>query len=239
MQTAPGPALYHSFIDLPEVQASPTRIFDPFSYKVTLSERFIPVSPNEAFHLAAYYPIIWHYNHVGHLELAAMRCLSADREEIPNVRAMPYDALPLLLQAYPLRYRNHSMGDFTLGLERVFPQHERNAGAYVFDKMGDFGLGAQMKYSALEQFRQGLELQYNLGEALIERNLLEKVKLPDDMESRFSLPDFYAVRADADWTGVLDTLDDTEWPAASRLLTIQRISLFRAARLVAAEEQQP
>lgn len=167
-----------------------------------------------------------------------MRSLSADREEIANVRAMPYDALPLLLQAYPLRFRNHGMGDFTLGLERVFPQHERDSGAYVFDRLGDFGLGAQLKANSLEQFRKGCNLQYELGELLMKDQLLENVRFPAELETRFGLPDLFAVRADVEWADVLDAFDDEHWPSITRLLTAQRISLFRASSLVAAEEQQ-
>lgn len=214
------------------------RIFDPFSYKATLTQRFVPVCAQEVFHLAAYFPIVWRYNHIGRLELSVMRCLAASDVEIPNVRALPYDALPYLLQAYPFRFRNHSMGDFTIGLERVFPKHERDIGAYVYDTMGTFGLGAQLKTNALDQFHQDSAVLVDLGEALLSRGRLEPVRLPHEIEQKFGIPEMFAIRDEPQWSDALDRVDEEKWPTLIRLLTAQRVSLYRAASLISAEERR-
>lgn len=203
---------------------------------MSLSERFITICAREAFHLAAYYPIVWRFNEVGRLSLCVMRSLAPDQEEIKGIRTTPYDALPLLVQAYPFRFRNHDMGDFDMGLERVFPKAERDVGAYVYDQLGNLGLGAQLKIDALQKFREDYEFQFRLGDFLEAQGLLEPVRLPSDLESRFKIPELHAIRVDADWTQVLEVFDRHQWPSIIRLLAAQRISLFRASALIAAQE---
>ncbi len=230
--------MYHSFMSLDEVRQNPLRIFDPFSYRVTLTERMVPVSISETFRLAAFFPLLWHYNHVGHLELVALRSLTLSTHEIPGIKLYSHDALPYLLQAYPFRYRNVAVGEMTIGLERTSSMQERDLGSYIFNSHGDYQVGAEQKVKSLEEFSKGIELQKKIANFLLENQLLEVVALPNGLSEKHNLPDFFATRELGDWSPVSSAFSKTELPQVMRFLASQRLSLFRAAHLIALEEQE-
>lgn len=225
--------MYTSFLPLAKLKVEQTRIYDPFAYRLTNRARFIRVSLHETFELAALYPVVFIRNEVGALSLQVVRALRAD-QQVSRVEAFGLFSLPLLLQAYPLRFRSVETGDFALGMDSVAPERERDQGAYVYHSDGSFMPGAELKLEALEAFKDGYEIQNSLATVLSQTRLLEPLQLPAELVEECALPDMYAVRDTADWDRALTQLPESARAAALRFLVAQRVSLFRMGALVAA-----
>jgi hypothetical protein len=215
-----------------ELGPSAQRIYDPFAYRPVLRERFVPVSMAEAFGLAPRHPIAWRRDAQGDLQLVAIRSLNPEAE-VPGIHTLPRDGLPLLLQAFPFRFRDAANGDFEVGLDRSAPARERDSGSYVFDERGTMLPGAELKLRALEEFRREVAMEAVLLQAASRHGLLEPVVLPEPIRSRYVLPDFVVVVSDPDDRLLLQDLPKDKWMTAMRFLTAQRLSLYQMARLIA------
>lgn len=227
--------MYSSFVPLGEFGQMAQRIYDPFSYRPALRERFVPVCLTEAFGLAARNPIVWQRNTVGDLELVAVRSLHLDAE-VPGVNTVARESLPLLLQAFPFRYRDAAAGDFEVGLERSAPMRERDHGSYIFDERGNMLLGAELKLRALEEYRRGNVDSSALLQAALRHGFLEPVVLPELIRSRYLLPDFVVVISDPDDKLLLSEMPEESWFAAMEFLTAQRLSLYQMSQLIDSAE---
>ncbi|WP_083099429.1 SapC family protein [Pseudophaeobacter leonis] len=227
--------MYQSFAPLQELWGTAHRIFDPFSYRAPLCERFVPICIEESFNLCGRYPIVWRRNDVGDFELVAVRSLVADAE-IPHIRQIGADALPLLLQAYPFRYKNLAAGELEIGMERVAPTSERNIGAYVYDHLGNFQLGAELKLKALERFRRSLGWEKALTKALTRHNMLETVGMPQDLCEQHRVPEFTAAVQAPDHALLLQEIPKEGRKTVLTFLTAQRLSLFRMASIIGLSE---
>lgn len=227
--------MYSSFVSLDEVARSAQRIFDPFSYRPIIRERFVPVSMAECFALAVRSPIVWQRNDHGDLELIAVRSLHPDAD-VPGIGTLSREALPFLLQAFPFRFRDIASGDFEIGLDRCAPMRERDGGSYIYDDRGNMLPGAELKLRALEEYRRNRATEAAILQSAIRHDMLEPVVLPDDLRARHRLPDFVVVVATPDDPLLLQDLPKDTWMAATRFLTAQRLSLYTMGRLVALAE---
>lgn len=218
-----------------ELSASAQRIYDPFAYRQILRERFVPISVAEAFGLAQRHPIAWRRNSQGDLQLVAIRGLNPEAE-VPGIHTLPRDGLPLLLQAFPFRFRDVAVGDFEIGLDRSAPARERDSGSYVFDTQGTLLPGAELKLRALEEFRREAIVEAALLQSAFRHDLLEPVVLPEAIRSRYMLPDFVVVVSEPNDALLLQDLPKESWMTAMRFLTAQRLSLYQMARLITLAE---
>lgn len=214
-----------------ELGASAQRIYDPFAYRPVLRERFAPVSIAEAFTLAPRCPIVWRRNAQGDLQLVAIRSLNPEAE-VPGIHTLPREGLPLLLQAFPFRFRDADAGDYEIGLDRSAPARERDIGSYIFDGRGELLPGAELKLRALEEFRRESEVGKALLQAALHHGFLEPVVLPEAIRTRYLLPDFMVVVSEPDDALLLQDLPKDRWMIAMRFLTAQRLSLYQMARLI-------
>lgn len=223
--------LYQSFAPLQELWDTAHRIFDPLSYRETVSERFIPVCLEEAFRLCTHYPIVWCRNEIGGLELIAVRRLESEERTL-NTDQIPTNGLPLVLQAFPFRYKNFNGGDFELGLERTTPMSERNIGAYIYDHLGNFQTGAELKIRALERFKSNHTCQKILTNNLLRHSMLEPVKIPEQLCKDYKLPDFFAAIQFPDPYLSLQSIPKSDQKMVLTFLTAQRLSLFKMAAII-------
>jgi hypothetical protein len=227
--------MYRSFVSLDELGRAAQRIYGPFAYREVAVTRFVPVCAAEALVLARRHPVVWRRDGSGGMDLVAVRGLHPD-VEVPGLHATPIDALPLLLQAFPLRFRDPARGDFEIGAERTVPQREIDAGSYIFDDRGQMLPGTELKLRALEQWRQTAGLAAALLEAAIVAGALEPVVLPRAAVERYRLPDFVVILAEPDDDLLLRDIPRGLWPVAARFLAAQRLSLHQMGRLIALAE---
>lgn len=222
--------LYHSFVEMGDLAGTAQRIFDPFSYRAVQETRLVPVGLGEADTLARHMPIVWIHDMVGGLQAVALRGL--DPKRIPAAgRSGP---LPLLLQAYPFRFRAFETGDFEIGLERILPRQERDDGSYIHDHQGHVLPGAAMKIAALEAFREGHETLRALTRALQGSAFIEELRLPETIAGIPGLPRMFAAREDADLEQLMRGLAQPHLALATRFIVAQRVSLYRMHRLISA-----
>jgi hypothetical protein len=181
--------------------------------------------------LAERWPVVWRRDGRGDPELVVLRGLRAD-VEVPDARTQSRTSLPLLLQAFPLRYNDPGRGD-EIGLDRVAPMQERDAGSYLVDDHGNLLPGAELKVRALDAWAEDLETRARLTEAVFRHGLVEPVALPDGLSERFGLPDFFSVVAAPDDALILGAVPREHWLLVARFLAAQRLSLYTMARLIA------
>jgi hypothetical protein len=227
--------MYRSFVSLDELGRAAQRIYGPFAYREVAVTRFVPVCAAEALVLAQRHPIVWRREGTGGMELVALRGLHPD-VEVPGLHATPRESLPLLLQAFPLRFRDAASGDFEIGAERTVAQREIDAGSYIFDDRGEMLPGTELKLRALEQWRQTADLPAALLDAAMTMGALEPVVLPAAVTERYRLPDFVVILADPDDEMLLRDIPPDLWPVAARFLAAQRLSLHQMGRLIALAE---
>lgn len=227
--------MYRSFVSLDELGRAAQRIYGPFAYREVAVSRLVPACPGEALVLAQRHPVVWRREGTGGMDLVALRGLHPD-VEVPGLHATPREALPLLLQAFPLRFRDPLRGDFEIGAERTVPHREIDAGSYIFDDRGEMLPGTELKLRALERWRQTAGLGPALLEAAMAAGALEPVVLPPAVVERYRLPDFVVIVAEPDDETLLRDIPLAMWPMAMRFLAAQRLSLHQMGRLIALAE---
>lgn len=222
--------MYGDFENWQAATASALRIYDPFAYRATIFERLVPVVPSEALHLAERWPVLWGRNAAGDPDLVVLRGLS-DKVEMPDARTQSRTSLPLLLQAFPFRFRD-GFGGGEIGLDRSAPMQERDAGAYIVDERGTVTPGAELKLRALERWGAEIELRAQLTAAVFRHGAVEPVQLPDGMAARFGLPDLFTVIAHPDDSVIFGAVAREHWQVVAQFLAAQRMSLYTMGRLV-------
>lgn len=226
--------MYLGFDSWETATCSAQRIFDPFSYRPTLFERIVPIGLSEALALAERYPVLWQRNLTGDPELVVLRGLDA-KSEVPGARAQVRVALPLLLQAFPFRFRDTAQA-LEIGMDQAVALREGDTGSYILNAQGDLLPGAEMKLAALEAFRADAETRLRLTEAVFRHQLVEPVVLPKEIVKKYDLPDFFVVLPFPNDRLIFETIPPQDWRLAARFLAAQRISLFTMSRLIAAAE---
>lgn len=227
--------MYGAFLKLDPSGGAAQRIFDPFSYRATLNERFVPVCAEEAFNLCGRYPIVWQRNQRGDLQLVAIRSLR-ESGEVPRVRMMALSTLPLLLQAYPFRFEDVAAQNYNVGLDMVAPSRERDQGSYVHDARGEVLPGAELKLTALERFARFHQVDQLLRDALQEGDAMEPVTLPENLVTEHALPEFVTAIASPDDARLLGAIPREAHVMALRFLAAQRLSLFTMTGIIASSE---
>lgn len=222
--------MYSAFLDWETATRSSMRIFDPFSYRAAHFAGIVPICLGEAMNLCNRWPLLWQRTVGGDGELIALRGVNP-AVAVPGADKLNRQALPLLLQAYPLRLREMTPGS-DIGFDRVAPMRERDGGAYVLDATGEVLPGAELKLSALRRFQDDLDATHRLTELVFEHDLLEPVVLPPRVVQAYGLPDFLVVRPFPDDTAIFEALPRAYWSRAARFLAAQRISLYAMARLI-------
>ncbi len=227
--------MYRSFVSLEELGRAAQRIFAPFAYREVAMARFVPVCAGEALVLAQRHPVVWRRDGAGGMELIAVRGLHPETE-VPGILTTAREALPLLLQAFPLRFRDAARGDFEIGAERTTPRREMDAGSYIFDDRGQMLPGTELKVRALEQYRLTAGLADALMDTALALGAVEPVVLPAPVVERYRLPDFAAILAEPGDDALLRDIPPALWPVAARFLAAQRLSLHQMGRLIGLAE---
>ena len=226
--------MYSTFENWETTTGAALRIYDPFAYRPALYARMVPVCLSETMALAERWPVMWRRDPNGDPDLVVLRGLN-QRAELPDAHNVGRTALPLLVQAFPFRFRDPMAGG-EIGLDRAAPMRERDAGSYIVSETGELLPGAELKLRALEAWEAERSLRQTLTETVFRHGLLEPVRLPDGLSARFDLPDFLVVVAEPDDVLIFGAIEPAQWRLVARFLTAQRLSLYTMARLIALTE---
>lgn len=220
-------------MSIEEARGNPLRIHEPLSYRVTLQEPFVPITLDEAFTLAAHFPLVWRRDVTGRLELVAIRGFTKAGTDLPGIRKLGHDALPLLLQAYPMRYENHRIAMAEIGLDRVAPLATSDLGSPVFTQAGDFTPGAQLKVAALRKFGEIAEETQGFTDVVADAGALQVVALPGELRARVEVPELLFMGPGADTRELLDYLFAAfGGKRVAAFLAGHRLSLYRMGPLI-------
>lgn len=222
--------MYSVFENWEGATATALRLYDPFAYRATNFENLVPVCLSETPALAERWPVVWRRDAKGDADLVVVRGLDA-ATEVPDSKTQSRTSLPLLLQAFPFRYRNPELGG-EIGLDGAAPMLERDAGAYLLDERGNVSPGAELKVRALEAWGAEIDLRAQVTDVVFRHGLVEPVRLPDALAVRFLLPDLFCVRPAPDDALIFGGVAREHWLTVARFLAAQRLSLYCMARLI-------
>ncbi|WP_151720705.1 SapC family protein [Gemmobacter serpentinus] len=226
--------MYSIFESWEAATGAALRIYDPFAYRPALYTRMVPVCLSETLALAERWPVLWRRDAHGDPDLVVLRGLHP-QHELPEAHGVSRTALPLLVQAFPFRFRDPTAGG-EIGLERGAPMRERDAGSYIISETGELLPGAELKLRALEAWEAERALRHDVTAAVFRHGLLEPVRLPGDLSARFGLPDFMVVVPHPDDSLIFGAIDPAHWRLVAQFLAAQRLSLYTMARLIALTE---
>jgi hypothetical protein len=221
-------------------QRMAARIYSPFSYPLPRRAALVPVVLAEAERLAPVFPLVWQSGEEG----PRLSCLRSLQEDGSGFAAGTQDrlaVLPLLLQAYPfvLPAAPALDGDNPRLLDVAGADLPSDAGAPITASDGRLTSAAELRLRALSIFERDLGRTSAIGRMLGELGLLEPWPLRFDLGHgrHCDVEGLAVVRASAFDTPRLQPVLARFGLAAARILSLHRLSLFRAATLLAAARE--
>ncbi|MET0258237.1 MAG: SapC family protein [Methylobacterium sp.] len=214
-----------------------TRIYSPFAYPLPRRTRSVPIVVAEAERLAPTFPLVWQRGADGP-QLCVLRSLMEDGTGFPPGAERSLALLPLVFQAYPFVFPAGALaaeGNPRL-IDVAGADLPTDAGAPVTTADGRLSHAAELRLRALDLFERDHARTAAIGRLLGELGLLEPWPLRFDLGAGRScdIPGFAVVAAAAFDTPRLQPVLARFGIAAARLLSHHRLSLFRAAALLAA-----
>ncbi|RIY02706.1 hypothetical protein D3218_04950 [Aureimonas flava] len=213
------------------------RIYSPFSYPLPRRAGLVPIVAAEAERLAPAFPVVWQRGEEGP-RLCVLRSLLEDGSGFPPGTAEALPLLPLLLQAYPFVFPAGPLREAENPrlLDVAGADLPTDAGAPITTADGRLSKGAELRLRALSLFERDFARTAAIGRALGELGLLEPWPLRFDLGHgrTCDIEGLAVVPAGAFDTPRLEPVIARFGMAAARLLGLHRLSLFRAAALLAA-----
>ncbi|KQQ80815.1 SapC family protein [Aureimonas sp. Leaf324] len=213
------------------------RIYSPFSYPLPRQAGLVPIVAAEAERLASAFPVVWQRGEEGP-RLVVLRSLQEDGSGFAPGTADALPLLPLLLQAYPFVFPSGPPreSDNPRLLDVAGADLPTDAGAPITTADGRLTKGAELRLRALSLFERDFPRTSALGRMLGELGLLEPWPLCFDLGHgrACDIEGLAVVQAGAFDTPRLEPVVARFGMAAARLLSLHRLSLFRAAALLTA-----
>ncbi len=214
-----------------------SRIYAPFAYPLPRRLAMVPIVAAEAERLAPAFPLVWQRAEEGP-RLVALRSLEEDGTGFAPGTAGTLAVLPLLLQAYPFVFPAGPMqtSDNPRLLDMAAADMPTDAGAPITMADGRLSKGAELRLRALGLFERDATRTNAMGRMLGELGLLEEWPLRFDLGNgrRCDVEGLAVVQAGAFDTPRLQPVLARFGIGAARLLSLHRLSLFRAAALLTA-----
>ncbi|MCB8836490.1 SapC family protein [Aurantimonas sp. VKM B-3413] len=223
-------SIYTSFLEF-DVETSKRRLYAPNSYRSVREASLVPVVTAEALSLAAFFPLVWSLEG-DHVELMALRSLiPLGRAQLPDTLRI-YKALPLLLQAFPLRLMPESPRQF--GLDGALPDRPTDTGAPIFTPQRTLSRGADIKLRALSALKRSLDETQAISQALWDLEMLMEWQLPLDGIAHAEVGPLFVVSTEPSVLSRQIELATRFGADAMLLVAAHRISLYRTGPLLTA-----
>lgn len=208
------------------------RIYSPQSYIQVRNANLVPIVHSECEALARWFPLVWKRREQG-IEFVAVRGL------LNHEGAQPRPArtlLPLILRAYPFVFDHSppSGPDTPRMLDDVFADAPTDAGASITTVRLRLSRGTTTRFAYLDQFANEIGTTAKIGRALASMDALEPWPLKFDIDThRIHIPDLFVIRRAMFEDGSFAPLVQEHGMACARMLSLHRVSLFRAGALLA------
>lgn len=208
------------------------RIYAPLSYAKVRDTAVVAAVHSEAMALAAWFPLVWRRTLSG-VEFVAVRALlDTQRAQPPAARGL----LPLLLHGYPFVFDPAAAvtRDAAKMLDDVFADAPTNVGATITSVNHKLTRATISRFRFLDRFAADLEPTAAIGAALDQAGLLAPWQLAFEIAGRqIGIPDLVMIRSDAFESGALASILHRFGRPAATMISLHRLSLFRAGGLLA------
>lgn len=212
------------------------RIFSPLAYPAVRNANVIQISHSEAEKYAGHFPVVWRRRREA-FELVVVRSLLADgRGHAPgSQQALPF--LPVLCRSYP--FLLDPIREPAINAARQFDDaiadEPKDIGAPVCTPDGRPTKATVQRLGLLDAFIEPTQKTMAICNDLKARDLFEPWALSfDNIEGRkLEVPDLWIVKQTAFATGAFAGIMRVHGLFAADLLSLHRISLFRAGILLA------
>ncbi|MDR3466594.1 MAG: SapC family protein [Xanthobacteraceae bacterium] len=208
------------------------RIYAPLSYAQVRNAAVVPAVHSEAMALAAWFPLVWRRKPSGAEFVAVRALLDTQRAQPPAARGL----LPLVLHGYPFVFdpAGPVTRDAAKMLDDVFADAPSNVGATITSVNHKLTRATVSRFRFLDRFAADLEPTAAISAALDDAGLLAPWQLVFEIAGRqIGIPDLLMIRQDAFETGALATTLHRFGRPAATMISLHRLSLFRAGGLLA------
>ena len=209
------------------------RIYSPRSYAQVRNAAVVPVVHSECDVLAAWFPLVWRCRQ-RRTEFVALRGLVDEERFQPRpARSL----LPLILRAYPFVFDHSS----TIGpasarmLDDVVADEPTDIGATITTVHHRLSRATQTRFAFMDRFAEDSVATAEIGQALAGMDAFEPWPLAFDIAGhRIEVTDLFVIRRAMFEGAGLAPLLRQHGLSCARMLSLHRVSLFRAGGLLAA-----
>jgi len=208
------------------------RIYSPQSYASVRDIAVVPIVHSECAALACWFPLVWRRSRDG-FEFVAVRSLLDDQQtQPPAARGL----LPLILRAYPFILDPRELpGSGTRRLlDDVFADAPTDAGATITTVQGRLSRATASRFRFLDRYATDAAATAEISSAIAALDAFEPWSLMFDIEGHHvEIRDLLVIRPAVFECGMLSSLLKNHGTYCAAMLSLHRISLFRAGGLVA------
>lgn len=208
------------------------RIYSPQSYAQVRDSAVVPIVHSECETLASWFPLIWRRRE-HNLEFVALRGLSnSECMQPPAARTL----LPLILRAYPFVFDpSQPIGpDTTRMIDDVFADAPTDVGATITTVRHRLSRGTMTRFAFMDRFANEIGATTTIGCALASMDAFEPWPLKFDIDGhQIHVPDLFVIRRTMFDDGSFAPLLQEHGMDCARMLSLHRVSLFRAGGLLA------
>jgi hypothetical protein len=209
------------------------RIYSPRSYAQVRNAAVVPVVHSECDALASWFPLVWRRQE-SQIEFVALRGLVDDERFQPrSARSL----LPLILRAYPFVFDHAStIGPATARmLDDVVADEPTDIGATITTVHHRLSRATQSRFVLMDRFAEDSVPTAEIGRALADMGAFEPWPLRFDIEGHpIQVTDLFVIRRAMFDDGRFAPLLRQYGMNCARMLSLHRVSLFRAGGLLAA-----
>lgn len=208
------------------------RIYSPQSYAQVRNSAVVPIVHSECEIFASWFPVVWRRREQN-VEFVAVRGL------LNHEQAQPRPArtlLPLILRAYPFVFdpSQPTGPDTPRMLDDVFADAPTDAGATITTVRHKLSRGTTTRFAFMDRFATEVGTTTKIGSALASMNALEPWPLKFDIDGhQLHIPDLFVIRRAMFDDGSFAPLLQEHGMSCARMLSLHRVSLFRAGGLLA------
>lgn len=208
------------------------RIYSPQSYAQVRNSAIVPIVHSECETLASWFPLVWRRREQT-LEFVALRGLSKDeRMQAPAARAL----LPVILRAYPFVFdpSQPTGPDTPRMIDDVFADAPTDVGATITTVRHRLSRGTMTRFAFMDRFAREIRTTMAIGRSLADMDAFEPWPLTFDIDGhRIHVPDLFVIRRAAFDDGRFAPLLREHGMSCAQMLSLHRVSLFRAGGLLA------
>ncbi|WP_315835704.1 SapC family protein [Bradyrhizobium prioriisuperbiae] len=207
------------------------RIYAPLAYAPVRNAAVVPAVHSECLSLASWFPLVWRRQGSA-LEFVAIRALLNDqRAQPPAARTL----LPMILHGYPFVFDP----DLPTGLQSrkmlddVFADAPTDVGATITTVNHRLSRATMSRFQTLDRFAHDMTVTAAVTEALGALNAFEPWALKFNIDGHtVEIPDLLVIRPALFDGGTLAPLLQQLGIPCAQMLSLHRISLFRAGILL-------